>query len=101
MHDTFGGARPSLKRRASDGDWGSRSVGGGAMSCYLRNLQSLFDTLELEYNKVNRVRVDVAIREVLRISGDAHCPEVWSAIKALSPEERDALIPEVGAVLDA
>jgi hypothetical protein len=99
MHDTFGGARPSLKRRASDGDWGSRSVGGGAMSCYLRNLQSLFDTLELEYNKVNRVRVDVAIREVLRISGDAHCPEVWSAIKALGAYEYGDLPRRVAARL--
>jgi hypothetical protein len=57
------------------------------MSCYLRSLRSLFDTLGLEYDKANRTRVDAAIREALGMGEDVHCPEVWSAIKALTPEQ--------------
>jgi hypothetical protein len=59
---------------------------GEAMSCYLRQMRSLFDTLGLEYDKANRARVDAAIRETLGMGEGVHCPEVWSAIKALPPQ---------------
>ena len=61
------------------------------MTCYQRHLGPLFESLGLEYDKVNRARVDAAIREVLGVAEGAQCPEVWSAIKALSPAERDQL----------
>ena len=61
------------------------------MTCYQRHLGSLFESLGLEYDKPNRTWVDAAIREVLGVAEGAHCPEVWSAIKALSPAERDDL----------
>ncbi len=57
------------------------------MSCYLRHMRPLFEALGLEYDKANRARVDAAIREIVGAKGDARCPEVWSAIKALSPEQ--------------
>lgn len=57
------------------------------MSCYLRQMRPLFDALGLEYDKANRARVDAAVREVIGADGDAHCPEVWSAVKALTPEQ--------------
>lgn len=61
------------------------------MTCYQRHLGSLFDSLGLEYDKGNRERVDAAIRGLLRLDETAHCPEVWASIKALSPEQREAL----------
>ena len=69
------------------------------MSCYLRQMHWLFEALDLEYDKPNRKRVDAAIRAELGMPDDAHCPEVWSAIKALSQEEQEALIPAVGSAL--
>jgi len=69
------------------------------MTCYQRHLHWLFEALELEYDAANRRRVDTALREVLGMPTEAHCPEVWSAIKALRLEEREALIPEVRQAL--
>ena len=69
------------------------------MTCYQRHLGWLFESLGLEYEKANRVRVDTAIREVLGVAEGAHCPEVWSAIKALTPAERDDLPWRVAEVL--
>ena len=69
------------------------------MTCYQRHLGSLFESLGLEYDKANRARVDAAIREVLGVAEGAHCPEVWSAIKALTPAERDDLPSRVAEVL--
>jgi len=69
------------------------------MTCYQRHIGWLFEALDLEYEKGNRRRVDDAIREVLGTPAEAHCPEVWSAIKALSENERMALIEKVGAVI--
>ena len=66
------------------------------MSCYLRQMHSLFDTIGLEYDKPNRKRVDAAIREILGTPAEAHCPEVWAAIKSLPQYDRDAL-PAGGA----
>jgi hypothetical protein len=59
----------------------------------------LFDALELPYEKAERRRVDTALREVLGTPKDAHCPEVWSAIKALSDDGRAGLPAEVSARL--
>jgi hypothetical protein len=61
------------------------------MTCYQRHLGPLFDTLGLAYEKPERARVDAAIRRVLGFGPDAHCPEIWAAIKALSPDEREQL----------
>ena len=69
------------------------------MTCYQRHLGSLFEALGLEYDKADRTRVDVAIREVLGVAEGAHCPEVWSAIKALSPAQRDELPARVADAL--
>jgi hypothetical protein len=65
------------------------------MTCYQRHLHWLFDALELDYDKHNRRHVDEAIRSVLGIGDEAHCPEVWAAIKGLDDDARLALIPEV------
>jgi hypothetical protein len=69
------------------------------MTCYQRHLGWLFDSLGLDYDKANRVRVDAAIREVLGIADDARCPDVWESIKALSPDERDRLPARLSDVL--
>ncbi len=69
------------------------------MTCYQRHLGWLFDSLGLEYDKANRVRVDAAIREVMGVPEDARCAEVWSSIKSLSLAERDDLPARVADVL--
>ena len=69
------------------------------MTCYQRHLRPLFESLGLEYDKANRARVDVAIREVLGVAQGTQCPEVWAAIKALSSAERDQLPARVGDAL--
>lgn len=69
------------------------------MTCYQRHLGYLFDTLGLEYDKANRARVDAAIREVLGVPEGAHCPEVWSAIKALAPDDRESLPGRLAAAM--
>ena len=70
------------------------------MSCYLRNMHSLFEALGLEYDKPNRKRVDRAIRETIEAPAEWHCPEVWAAIKALPPGERDELPSRVAEALE-
>jgi hypothetical protein len=69
------------------------------MTCYQKHLLPIFESLGLEYDKKNRARVDVAIRELLSVPAGAHCPEVWDAIKALPPDERVALGDRVGDLL--
>ena len=69
------------------------------MTCYMRHMEWLFDALELPDDKPARERVDAAIRTVLDTPEGAHCPEVWSALKALSDEQRAGLPAEVSAVL--
>jgi len=69
------------------------------MTCYQRHAGWLFESLGLEYEKANRARLDTAIREVLGVAEGAQCPEVWSAIKALTPAERDDLPSRVAEVL--
>jgi hypothetical protein len=70
------------------------------MTCYMRHMDWLFEGLELPNEKPVRKRVDAAIRTVLAVPEGAHCPEVWSAIKALSDDERAGLPAEVSAVLE-
>ena len=70
------------------------------MTCYMRHMAWLFDALGVDDDKRNRKRADVALRAHFGMGDDAHCPEIWAAIKALSPEERDALVPVVGDALD-
>lgn len=69
------------------------------MTCYMRHMAWLFEALGLPDDRPQRIRVDAALREALDISGGAHCPEVWSAIKALSAEERTALVPRLRDLL--
>jgi hypothetical protein len=65
----------------------------------MRNLRSMFDALGLEYDKVNRTRVDRAIRSIVRTPDGAHCPEVWSALKSLTPQESAELPARVSDLL--
>jgi hypothetical protein len=69
------------------------------VSCYMRQMRWLFEALDLEYDKANRRRVDAAVREVLAMPPGAHCPEVWSAVKGLSPDEQAGLPIRVAEVL--
>jgi len=69
------------------------------VSCYLRNMHSLFETLGLEYDKPNRKRVDGAIRTIIQAPTEAHCPEVWAAIKGMSDTERGELPTRVAEAL--
>ena len=61
------------------------------MSCYMRQMTWLFEALALPYDKDHRKLLDVAIREELALPAEYHCPEVWSAIKALTDDERATL----------
>ena len=69
------------------------------MTCYQRHLGSLFDELGLEYDKDNRARVDRALRELLELGEEVHCPEVWASLKAHSPDERAALPARLAGLL--
>jgi len=71
------------------------------VTCYMGHMQWMFDALGIPDDKKNRKRVDAAIRQALAMDEGAHCPEIWAAIKALSPDERDALVPKVGDALEA
>lgn len=57
------------------------------MTCYMRNLHDVFEALDLDYDKANRDRVDVAIRKTLAIPDQAHCPEVWASVKSMPRPE--------------
>ncbi len=69
------------------------------MSCYLRQMHPLFESLGLEYDKPNRRRVDDAIRTIIEAPVDAHCPEVWTAIEEMDDAEREELPARVAEVL--
>ena len=69
------------------------------MTCYMRHMGWLFDELGIESDKVNRRRVDTALREALGSAESDHCPEVWAAYKALGDGERAALVPRVREAL--
>lgn len=69
------------------------------MTCYMRHMDWLFDELGLESDKKQRQRVDAALRQVLGMPPDAHCPEVWASIKRLSEDARAELVPDVAGAL--
>ena len=69
------------------------------MTCYMRHMGWLFEALELPNEKAERKLVDSALRAALEMPQGAHCPEIWSAIKALSDEQRAGLPAEVSAAL--
>ena len=70
------------------------------MTCYQRHLGWLFDALEIPYDAQHRKQVDAALKDYLGLAPETHCPEVWSAIKALPEDQRQGLVAEVGARLD-
>ncbi|MDO8881080.1 MAG: hypothetical protein Q7W44_09850 [Coriobacteriia bacterium] len=65
------------------------------MTCYLRHMSWLFRVLEIENDAGTRHQVDRAIRSALGLPADAPCPDVEAYLKALSGEERFALIDAV------
>jgi hypothetical protein len=65
----------------------------------MRHLTGMFELLDLEYDAKNRKAVDAALKPLLGLDGSAHCPEVWAAYKALSDDEREALVPGVRTAL--
>lgn len=75
------------------------------MTCYQRSLGWLFEAVDLTYEKESRQHVHRAIVELLGLPEDAHCPEVWSALKetygidAHTPSNE--LATDVAARLDA
>jgi len=71
------------------------------VTCYMRQMDWLFDELAIPSDKKNRSRADAALRQVLGFGDDAHCPEIWASIKALSEDERFDLVPQVAEVLEA
>jgi len=60
----------------------------------------LFDELALPYDKKTRAQVDSAIRDVLGLGDEAHCPEIWRAVKALSTEECDNFASRIGEAVN-
>ena len=69
------------------------------MTCYQRQMRWLFEELDVEYTQANRRRVDASLRTILAVPEGAHCPEVWSAVKELSPDELVALTTRVSDTL--
>jgi hypothetical protein len=72
------------------------------MTCYQRHLTGLFERLDLAYDPAGRASVHRAILDVLDMTGDARCPEVWRAVKAeYGPVEAnlDAMARDVAAAL--
>jgi len=69
------------------------------MTCYMRHMDWLFEGVGIESDTANRRRVDDALRAEFGMPEDAHCPQVWAAIKALDENGRVALIPAVKARL--
>jgi hypothetical protein len=56
------------------------------MSCYIRHLGDVFETLEIEDNKDNRKAMDKSIRRILKT--DKPCPEVWKRLKTILADEK-------------
>jgi len=52
------------------------------MTCYQRHLGWLFEAVDVPYEKEPRRELHRAVVELLGLPEDAHCPEVWSALKA-------------------
>lgn len=56
------------------------------MSCYVRHLTDVFETLSLENDKDNRKAIDKAIRKILRM--DEPCPQVWKELKTILADKK-------------
>jgi len=69
------------------------------MTCYMRHMDWLFDELGIESDRLNRRRVDTALRQILGSAEGDHCPEVWAAYKALDADRRAGLVPQVREAL--
>ena len=69
------------------------------MTCYMRQMTWMFEALGLPQDKDHRRLLDTAIREQLELPAEYHCPEVWSAIKALDDDGRASLIASTRATL--
>jgi len=53
------------------------------MTCYIRHLDEVFEDLGMEKNKENRRKLDLMIREKIKMK-DADCSEVWARIKKIT-----------------
>lgn len=51
------------------------------MTCYQRHMGWLFEAVGLPYEKEPRREVHGAIVGLLGLPDDAHCPQVWAALK--------------------
>ena len=71
------------------------------MTCYMRHMGWLFQEIELPDGTSERRMVDRAIRDVLGLPEEAHCPQVWAAIKALDDSGRARLASGVAGRLGA
>ena len=69
------------------------------MTCYMRHMDWLLDALDLAHESGDKHRLDAALHTVLGLDAGAHCPEVWAAYKALSDDERVALVPPLREAL--
>jgi hypothetical protein len=69
------------------------------MTCYMRHMKPLFETLGLTYDEPNRQAVDRAIRAMLGLGDTPRCPEVWAAIKTMPEAERQKLPERVAEQL--
>ena len=72
------------------------------MTCYHRHLTGLFPQVDVPYDADGRRRVHAAILATLHLPDDAHCPEVWSALKHAYgpvPERSEQLARDVAREL--
>lgn len=51
------------------------------MTCYQRHLGWLFEAVDVPYEKAGRSAVHQAMIELTDLPADAHCPEIWAALK--------------------
>jgi hypothetical protein len=61
------------------------------VTCYMRHMDWLFEALDLPRDPATSRRVDGALREIVGVGADGHCPEVWAGIKGLTDDERAGL----------
>jgi len=67
------------------------------MSCYVKNLEFLFEELGIENNPQNQRLIDRTVRLILGMEED-NCNDVWARLKELldTEEGKIHLIAEVG-----
>jgi hypothetical protein len=59
----------------------------------MRHMDWLFEALDMPKDRNTTKHVDRALREIVGVGEDGHCPEVWAGIKAMTDAER-ADLPE-------